>query len=72
MMMLRYCLIILLTYLFDVGESVLVKYDDGLYPGEVREVGDREVKVCAMIKSESTTNGLLQKTASFIQSIMSS
>jgi len=60
------------TYLFDVGEWVLVNYHDGLYPGELREVGDKEVKMSAMVKSESTTNGLLQKTASFIQSIMSS
>jgi len=29
-----------------------VKYDDVLYPGEVREVGDKEVKVSAMIKLE--------------------
>jgi len=34
-----------------VGDWVLVKYDDVLYPGEVREVGDKEVKVSAMIKS---------------------
>jgi len=45
---------------------------DGLYPGAVREVGDKEVKMSAMVQSESTTNGLLQKTPSFIQSIMSS
>jgi len=35
----------------DVGEWVLAKYDDGLYPGEVRELGDREVKVSVMVKS---------------------
>jgi len=34
-----------------VGEWVLVKYDEGLYPGEVREVGEKEVKVSAMVKS---------------------
>ena len=37
--------------LFSVGEWILVKYDDALYPGEVREVGDQEVKVFAMMKS---------------------
>ena len=29
----------------------MAKYDDGLYPGEVRELGDREVKVSVMVKS---------------------
>jgi len=28
-----------------------VKYDDVLYPGEIREVADKEVKVSTMIKS---------------------
>jgi len=30
----------------------MVKYDDVLYPGEVREVADKAVKVSAMIKLE--------------------
>lgn len=40
-----------LTTSFSVGEWVLVNYDDVLYPGEVREVGDQEVKVSDIIKS---------------------
>ena len=30
----------------------MVKYDDKMYPGEVKEVGDGEVKVSTMMKSE--------------------
>ena len=29
----------------------LVKYDDDLHPGEVRELGDREVKMSVMVRS---------------------
>ena len=35
----------------DVANWVLVRYDGSLFPGEVKAIGDREVKVAVMISS---------------------
>jgi len=36
---------------FAVGEWVLVKYDEMVFPGEVKELGIHEIKVSVMVPS---------------------
>ena len=40
--------------LYGPGDWVIVKYDQSTYPGEVKEVGEEEIKVTVMIPSGSS------------------
>jgi len=36
---------------YEIGEWVLVKYDSVVFPGEVKVIGDNELKVSVMVPS---------------------
>ena len=38
---------------FEIGDWVLVQYGNEKYPGEVKELGDKEIRVSVMMKSGS-------------------